>query len=664
MCGIATLFEPSAPDWLPKTIRRMMASVRHRGPDGEGFLFFEPRSGRTTPVRSSDTPADAAGEPEPPAGATLALGHRRLAIVDLTAAGHQPMADAKGECWITFNGEIYNYIELRAELAKLGHAFHTGTDTEVILAAWRQWGRDCLARFNGMFAFVIFDRRDRRLFAARDRFGVKPLYYWVTPTGGLALVSEIKQLTVHPCWSARLNGQIAYEFLNWKVCDHTSETFFAGVNQFRGGELLEATLDELGAAGARGTPLPLHRWYELTPQPFAGSFGEAGARFRELLIDSVRLRLRADVLVGTCLSGGMDSSAIVCTMRHLLGDTAAHRQKTFSAYSDVAQFDERKFAALVAGHTGADPHAVVPQPDDLLRDLPKLTWHQDEPFGSSSIYAQWCVFRLARAAGVTVMLDGQGADEALAGYHGYFGPRLGGLFARGRWSQLLRECLVLHRAYGYGWGKQAGLIANELLPLKMAEPVRRRIGRTVANPDFLNMARLGATPRWPHENSVRLREALRSVCASHLTALSLPMLLHWEDRNSMAHGIEARLPFLDYRLVEFCLGLPEDFKMADGWTKRVLREGLREMLPEPVRLRRDKLGFATAEETWMRERLRPEFASLLEKSLATAQPWLTPAAGIAARRILAGEAPFSFFVWRLISFGQWIETFHVNAAAN
>jgi len=669
MCGIAALYEPGGPAWLATGIRQMTRAVRHRGPDGEGCVFFRRADLAAQPVATDETPVGVFREsfvycprPErhaPPSDSVLALGHRRLAILDLSAAGHQPMCDAAGECWITFNGEIYNYTELRTELTHLGHSFHTGTDTEVVLAAYRAWGSGCLERFNGMFALVIFDRRDRRVFAARDRFGVKPLYYWITPSGGLALASEIKQFTAHPAWAARLNGQRAYDFLNWGLSDHTDETLFADVRQLRGGEYLALTLEELAAA-CRERALRPRVWYELKPALSDGSLGAAGRRFRELLEDAVRLRLRADVPVGSCLSGGLDSSSIVCVMHRLLGDESAHRQKTFSAYSDIPRFDERGFIEEVVRHTGAEPHSVVPDPDELIRDLDRVTWHQDEPFGSTSIFAQWKVFELARAAGVVVMLDGQGADEELGGYHGYFGPWLAGLLARGRLLSFFRESAAIRRMHGQSLSLQARLLADAFLPAPLAEGLRRLAGRTLVRPDFMDLERLAATPVSPHRGSVSLWQPVRSLSIAQLTSLNLPMLLHWEDRDSMAHGVEARLPFLDYRLVEFCLGLGENLKLHDGWTKRVLREGMRGVLPEAIRLRRDKLGFATAEETWMREQRRELFLRLIEQAVRDSQGVLTPAALVKARRLLDGSEPFGFLVWRFINFSAWLRRFSVQ----
>lgn len=656
MCGIAALFEPASPPWLPAVTRAMTRIVRHRGPDGEGLAFFDPGTGGVTPVTSEQTPAGILGAQEIPAGCTVGLGHRRLSILDLSTAGHQPMCDPAGNCWISFNGEIYNYLELRAELAALGHAFRTGTDTEVILAAWRQWGEQCLPHFNGMFAFVILDRQTRQLFAARDRFGVKPLYFWLTPSGGLALASEIKQFTTHPGWRPRLNGQLAYDFLNWGVSDHRAETLFAGVRQLRGGESLSVSLGGPVIACPR-------RWYALQAAGFTGDLVTAAVKFRDLFDDSVRLRLRADVPVGSCLSGGLDSSSIVCTMRAQLGERATELQNIFSAYSDVPRFDERRFIQDVAEATGAAAHHVVPGSDALRAELDSIVWHQDEPFGSTSIYAQWCVFRLAREHGVEVMLDGQGADEALGGYHGYFGPRLAGLLRQGRWGAFRREAAAIRTLHGQTWSLQARILANELLPHRCADWLRRLAGRTARGPSFLNLQKLGAVPGSPHDGSVDLRDSVRSLSHAQLTALNLPMLLRFEDRDSMAHSVEARLPFLDYRLVEFCLGLPEDFKLSDGWTKRVLREGMRGRLPESIRLRRDKLGFATAEEVWMRERHRAEFLQLVDAAIESSGGILTAEARRKAERILDGTEPFSFLVWRFISFGAWIRRFNVAVDA-
>ena len=568
------------------------------------------------------------------------------------------MCTADRACWIVYNGEIYNYVELRAELRALGHDFTSQSDTEVILAAYREWGTGCLARFNGMFAFALYDRARKRLFAARDRFGVKPLYYWVSPDGIVALASEIKQFTALPGWRPRVNGQRAYDFLNWGLLDHTDETLYAEVFQLRGGEALLLDLDgRAGSAARPGSRLPVGRWYELRPAAFRGTLDEAGREFRRLLTDSVRLRLRSDVPVGSCLSGGLDSSSIVCLMNGLLREHDAQaQQKTFSSCATVKRFDEREYIEEVVRHTGVAAHYVYPRLDELFAINERMTWHHDEPFGSTSIYAQWHVFRLAAENRVKVMLDGQGADEQLAGYDSFFASRFRNLFFGARWLTLCREMRVAGSMRGYGgdWGARVALYIA--LPEALRQPLRRIAGRAGTTAPWLDLEKLGAVSRDPYLAAGAARAgSIRDMSHAQLMSTSLPMLLHWEDRDSMAHSIEARVPFLDYRLVEFVLGLPEDYKLAGGMSKRVLREGMRGTLPERVRNRVDKLGFATPEEVWLREENPELFRAALRQSMEASSGILMPEIASRLERMIEGRDPFSWLVWRCISFGAWLK---------
>ena len=267
------------------------------------------------------------------------MGHRRLSILDISPYGHQPLCDSSSRYWIVFNGEVYNYKEIRDELEALGHLFVSGTDTEVILNAYKQWGKDCLNHFNGMWAFIIFDTKNGNLFVSRDRFGVKPLYYWYSPEGFLAFASEIKEFTVLPGWKAKLNGSRAYDFLVSEagLANHTSETLFQDVYQLRGGEAVEVQVSTLS------TKLPIYRWYDLKINKFDITFEEAEKEFLELFQDAIRIRLRSDVPVGSCLSGGLDSSSIVCIVNDILKEEKLEEiQQTFSVCSDVEVFDERK----------------------------------------------------------------------------------------------------------------------------------------------------------------------------------------------------------------------------------------------------------------------------------------------------------------------------------
>jgi asparagine synthase (glutamine-hydrolysing) len=627
MCGLSALFDPNGGELGP-AIRAMNRAVRHRGPDDEGFEFFADGPWR------------------------LALGHRRLSIVDLSAAGHQPMYSADRGLCIIYNGEVYNHIELRAELEKEGVRFATRSDTEVMLEAYRRWGERCLERFNGMFAFILVDWPRRRLFAARDRFGVKPLYYWSSPSGRLALASEIKQFAVLEGWRPALNRQRAYDFINWGLFDHTAETLFQGVRQLRGGEYVSTPLDQLGK------DIEPQRWYTLAPRPPQGDPVRA---WRELLEDSVRLRLRADVPVGSCLSGGLDSSSIVCVANRALRAAGAEGvQRTFSARSSDPRFDEGRFIDAVVRHTGVANAQVEPPAVRLFDELPELTWHQDEPFGSTSIYAQSHVFGLAAWNGVKVMLDGQGADEQLAGYPSFHAARFGRL-ARGlRLATLLSEM----RAVGRRLPRQqvAAYAMSSLLPEALRQLLRRLGNRSSTVNPCLDMARLGAQPADPFLAHGANAGSVEALSVSQLLYTSLPMLLHWEDRDSMQHSIEARVPFLDYRLVELTLGLPEEEKLSEGVTKRVLREAMRGVLPEEVRARTDKIGFATAEEQWLRREHPDAFRKAMREAVEASQGVLRPAALELLESVIAGARPFSYLPWRMISFGAWMRRFEVQLA--
>lgn len=674
MCGITGFFSISnQPSGL---IRRMTDLLSHRGPDDEGHVLFRQLGAEPRVCGGPATPADAyhtgdAFAPQTPLElsddrpAVLALGHRRLSILDLSPLGHQPMCSPDGDCWIVYNGEVYNHLELRTELEGLGCTFRSRSDTEVILAAYQTWGTACLQRFNGMFAFLLFDRKTETLFIARDRFGVKPLYYRVS-TDGLAFASEIKAFTALPGWRARANGQRTYDFLNWGITEHTDETLFAGVHQLRGGQMLELRLRDLVGPSETlqdGQKLPAQTWYHLQPRPFTGGMSQASEGFQQLLIDSVRLRLRADVPVGSCLSGGLDSSSIVCIANRLLREQDAHGlQRTFSACAVAERYDERKWVDIVVGATGVQPSYVYPPLGGLFEEAPRITWHQDEPFGSTSMYAQWQVFELASKAKVRVMLDGQGADEQLAGYHGFFGPRLASSLRDGNLMGLWREASGMKRLHGYGYGRSLAYLANHTLPERLKNLLRKSVGRAITQPAWLDNARLGCEAANPfiHAGSSNHQDLL-AMSLAHLQRGHLQMLLHWEDRNAMAHSIESRVPFLDYRLVEFVLGLPDDCKLSEGVTKRVLRQAMSGIIPDAIRDRMDKKGFVTPEETWLREGDPDLFRRMLGRAIEGSGGILR--AGPAMEEldgVIAGRRPFSFLPWRMINFGEWIKRFDVS----
>lgn len=646
MCGISAVFSRESQP-LHTLIARMNALVSHRGPDGNGVCVLRWTDG-VEPRLSLDQ--DGIG--------TAALGHTRLAILDLSTQGHQPMTTMDERFWITYNGEIYNHQELRQELEVLGQSFKSRTDTEVILAAYAHWGTACLSRFNGMFAFVLVDRLTRRVFVARDRFGIKPLYFWRSDKGLLAFASEIKQFSALPGWQARLEAQRSYDFLNWGVFDHTAETMFSGVHQLRGGEYVQMQLEEVGGK------LPIRRWYQLSSSAFEGSDSEAASRLSDLLEDSVRIRLRADVPVGSCLSGGLDSSSIVCLANRILSNQAGSDllQHTFSARSSIRRYDEGEFIDSVLAKTGVVAHQTTPPLEQLFETLSSMLWHQDEPFGSSSIYAQWHVFKLAKDMGVKVMLDGQGADELLAGYHSYFGPFLLGLLRSGSLQNFLQETLWMRRLHGYSPWYLMKLILNSALSGGLRQRLRAHAGKAAAGSvNWMNSESLNIEEVDPNERDGVEDKSLRAKGVDHLLRTHVPMLLHWEDRSSMAHSVEARVPFLDYRLVEFSISLEDRVKVRNGMTKAVLRQAMQGILPEVVRTRVDKLGFVTPEEIWLRQQAPEKFRRAMRQAIEQSRGVLNDNAMTLLEDVIQGRKPFTFLPWRLITFGAWMDRFSVSA---
>ena len=613
--------------------------VAHRGPDGSGWKVFSSAAG------------------------PVALGHRRLSIIDLSDAARQPMAYAE-RYWIVYNGEIYNYIELREELEAAGHRFRTQSDTEVLLAALVQWGEAALGRLVGMFAFVVWDAAAQSIFAARDAFGIKPLYIFATPRG-VALASEIKQFTGLSGFSAQLNIARAYDFLASGIMEHTDGTLFEGVRQLRGGECIRFDLQHWKL----GEDLPIRRWYRIL-EPGTLDIGEreAGQRLRALLADSVRIHLRSDVPVGTCLSGGLDSSSIVCLMAREL-DTAGQGGKvnSVSACYDEQSVDERPFMEAVVERTRCIPHWCYPRFEDAFALAERITWHQDEPYGSTSIFAQWCVFAEARRAGLKVMLDGQGADEQLAGYHGCFPYYFAGLIQQRRFATLVHAMLQRRAWHGTSFAEQARTFLSPLLPAQLRWWLQRE-RRVLLEHNWLDSEALrpylGRSPFETARESIG-RPAITGIgelCVVLTQASNLAMLLHWEDRNSMAHGIEARVPFLDHRLVEFTIGLGDRHKIVGGDTKRVLRRAMNGILPEKIRQRRDKLGFTTPEETWFRGPLREAVRAGVEQTLER-YPGLLNRRGARAHvaDMIEGRRPVDFSLWRIINLGIWGRVFAVSA---
>ncbi len=346
--------------------------------------------------------------------ANVGFGHRRLSILDLTPNWHQPMCTKDERYWITYNGEVYNYLEVRDELITLGHSFETDTDTEVILSAYQEWGIACQHRFNGMWAFAIYDRQEKTIFLSRDRFGIKPLYYWFSPEGDFYFASEIKQFTVLPGWKAILNKERALDYLYFALTDHTEETLFAGVYLVPPSNFIFENIEKLKSNRSK---FKTEQWYTIKTEDSKLSFEEARKQFLDKFKDSINLHLRADVSIGSALSGGLDSSSIVSYINVLLKqENKPELQKTFSSCSEDLRFDERIWMEEVVKETLVDGHYVYPKGEDVFKLTDKLIWFMDEPYQSQSAFLGYHVFEEAKKNNVIVLLNGQGADEYLSGY--------------------------------------------------------------------------------------------------------------------------------------------------------------------------------------------------------------------------------------------------------
>lgn len=614
MCGIVGVVGKTRAI-PPSVFQDMRDSLTHRGPDDAGVW-------------------------ESPSGAVL-LGSRRLAILDLSPGGHQPMEDEASSLVIVFNGEIYNYLELAEELRKKGCRFRSGCDTEVLLKSYEAWGTDCLCRLNGMFAFAIWDERQGTLFAARDRFGEKPFYFYSDNTRHFfAFASEIKALVAGRIFIARPNQSALYGYLANREVDFGSETLFEGIYSLKPAH---ACVYSTGVQG-----LKTWRYWDLDPGnevrlPNDKRYAET---FHDLLTDSVRIRLRSDVPVGSSLSGGLDSSTIVGLIA-LTGNSA--KQETFSARFHDPKYDEGKFIKLMTEWGKVKNHSVYPDPTRLSHEIETLTWHQDEPFCSSSVYAQWNVMRLANQCGVTVLLDGQGGDEVLAGYHHFFAAYYLQSLKKLQLSSFASSVLQYVREQG---AASLPLIFAAMMPARALVLTKDWLRPRGIRKEF--KSKWGRPPR---PVTRKYRNELQQSLYSALTQTVLPELLRYADRNSMAFSREVRLPFLDHRLVEFLFAIPTDQKMRGSRTKVVLRNAVLDVVPKEIRNRTDKLGFAPPEVFWLRSPLRSWVEEILTSTEFRSREWWEPEIVERVwRRFLNGEDSLHTSIWRWISVEVWART--------
>lgn len=635
MCGIFGHFSNKFTKDIQEQNNRLKLaadSLYHRGPDDNGLETFKIKSEEDKFTK------------------LLSLGHTRLSIIELSKKGHQPMSSSDGRYVIVYNGEIYNYKELRNELKDLGHTFNTQSDTEVLIAAWSQWGPESLKKLIGMFAFAIFDKINQTLTLARDAFGIKPLFYR-NDENSIYFASELPALIKLIPEKLNINLQRSYDYLVHNNYDSNSDTFFQEINHLLPAHFITFDLKNVSKSK------PVCWWKpNITTNPNL-SFEEAAQRLRNLFLDSAKLHLRSDVLLGVALSGGIDSSAIASVVRYLEPNIPLN---TFSYIASDPNISEEKWINLLNKKLNARSHKVTIQEHQIDEDLDDMLLKQGEPFSSTSIYAQYRVAKLIKETGVTVVLDGQGADEILAGYFGYPGHRLLSLIETRGW-------IAAHK-YAKCWGRLPGknylLAWKYLLQLKLGDWFYNFLNKKTARdykPKWLNINYLNKYGVRFKKNRIRLSkenrgQRVKEALAYALTKEGLPSLLRHSDRNSMAFSIESRVPFLTIPIVDFLLSLPENYLISDeAVTKHIFREAMRGIVPDSILDRKDKIGFVTPETIWLSSK-REIIKKWINQSIEI--PFINKKNLLKEFEIILKEKNIDGRLWRWINYLHWYNLLH------
>ena len=631
MCGLTGGWWAEPTKNIDQLMSNALDKIIHRGPDDNGFEILDLEDG----------------------DGKVALGHTRLSVIDLSSAGHQPMFTDDRRFSLVFNGEIYNYIELRDELKNKGVTFTSDSDTEVLIKCWSFWGTDCLDKLDGMFAFVVFDRKQGTLTCVRDQFGIKPFFYESTDAkfifaSELPAVLELREKSSEP------NLQVAYNYLVHGEYDSSDNCFIDGIKQLRPGHYMVVDLNKTNDLEI------VEYWSAENIIQRDISFEDAVPLVREQFLKNVKLQLRSDVPLGVTLSGGVDSSAIVCAAKFLYPDSDIH---TFSFIASNNELSEEKWVDIVNSFVGAKGHKVIARKEELAEDLEDMIVSLGEPFGSTSIYAQYRVLKLAKNAGMTVTLDGQGADELLAGYDGYSGQRIRSLVNKGQFINAF--------SFLKNWAKwprrnvKLGflLFAKEVIPNAFYKLSRKMMGRS-ALPNWIDKEYLLKHNVILKENRIvppmtqrgrRVSDYLKYVIGKR----GLPSLLRHGDRNSMRFSIESRVPFLTVDLAELLLSLPESYLISDdGETKRVFREAMRGIVPDEILFRKDKVGFETPEHEWLFS-MYPKIQKWVEG--ADNVPFIGKnKLLIELDKISKGKQKFDWRVWRWINYVVWYNIYIDN----
>lgn len=614
MCGInGRIFDQPQSSYTDQDIRLMMQKMHHRGPDDTGTFFSE----------------------------GLVFGFVRLSIIDLSPAGHQPFQSTDGRYTMLFNGEIFNYVELKEELISIGHNFLTKTDTEVLLHSYMEWGKRMLHKLNGMWAIAIYDKQEQSVFFARDRYGIKPFYYTVTDNE-LIFSSEIPCILEVISQKPKENKYVILDYLLFNKTEQSEDTFFLGIKKLMHGHCMSIDLKNRDFSN-----LKPEKWYDIHQRVAQNQGFKEASAYRQIFNEAVKLRLRSDVPIGVCFSGGLDSSSIASV---IMDDFHKMDLSTFSAIYDASFFgDESKFIYLYKDKPG-QRHYVTPSAASLLDDLDKFVECHGEPLPSTGPYAQFKVMELAKG-NVVVTIDGQGADEQLAGYHYFFGFYYKDLLKQGKFFRLLKEILAYTRIHKSLFAFKT--FAFFLLPGKWRIRLK---ANDLAYLDKRFVKKYGGDSQIADNlyGSGSLKEAL----INHFE-YKLEHLLKWEDRNSMFFSLEARVPFLDYRLVEQTLATQSDLIIKDGWTKHLLREAMKGTLPEEIRMRVDKNGFMTPQDEWFRTAIWQEKIRTIIESDSFASRGLFDVEAVKNQyqKHVKGEVQIAKEIWKWVHTELWFRKY-------
>ena len=637
-----------------KGFKLALNSIQHRGPDDEGCTVFRGKkyevfSAADTIVPSVENKSllylnfnslddDCTGLDT----GEVVFGHRRLSIIEVNELGHQPMCYGEGRYWIVYNGELYNYLEIRKELAEVyGKQFLSNSDTEVVLAAYSVWGKEAVKRFDGMWSFVIYDLQEQELYCCRDRFGVKPLYYWISGEGNLFFASEIKQFTFLEGWNPVIDEARALDFLEHGYLDHTEFTLFDGVKQVRPGcEVLIKAEQINGVFTYELMEKLVASWYCIEKTPVEES--SKLASIRSAFVGSVSGQLMADVPVGITLSGGIDSSAIAGAIRTVREGNLM----TFTSCSEYKAFDERHWAEIVNKGIEAESHYIVSSLDDVIEQTRRLVWIQDEPYQSQSAMMNYLVYKQVKEAGIKVILCGQGADEYMGGYGQWEDMQF--LRCNSVWSLLKQRKFKLLFRFIYLQNLQFSWV-SKLLKIVISR-----------NSRVYNFKQWKVKHRHILDQfDFNIGEVTGNI-KQFMFHAALPKYLHWEDRNSMANSVEARVPFLNHELVELYSSLnQEDLLCSDR--KGIFKDAVKDLLPEEIYYRRDKKGFINSEQLWVKE-VDPEFfRTKLEIALDRIGDRIHKKGMLKDFDLMVlGKRPFDYQFWRIIIFGEWMSVFGID----